>query len=331
MKTSLRYRLHSGKNSKIAYYIRQASRCAVPKSVLHRHLDKILVEGDRKYRTSDVRSRIEYYNRLADGTQIGAGATRLGDFALRGNSSTYFFDSYEFTRWFDDDLLWHYLFGDITHIPEYPSILKSRPIAGDNANSVLLNLDKCRHFVFLKDRIPFEKKADMAIFRGSVKDNENRIRFIEKFDGSPRVDASNTISGGGGHSVSSDSGKMAPRISLYDHLKFKYIMALEGNDVASNLKWIMSSSSIAVTPRMRYETWYMEGRLIPDVHYIEIKPDFSDLEERMDYYSSHPKLAREIIGNANEYTRQFLDPELERYISLSVLRRYFEATGQISG
>ena len=30
------------------------------------------------------------------------------------------------------------------------------------------------------------------------------------------------------------------KISIYDHLKYKYVMALEGNDVASNLKWIMS-------------------------------------------------------------------------------------------
>lgn len=330
MKTSLGYRLNSGKNSKIAYYIRQASRCTVPRSFLQRRLDRILADGWRKYGSSDVEDRIAYCNRLADGTALGEGAERLGDFSLHGNSSTYFFDSYEFTRWFDDELLWHYLFGDITHVPDHPTILKSRPIAGDNANSVLLNLDKCRHFVFLNDRIPFEKKADKAIFRGSVKDNENRIRFIETFRGNPRVDACNTVSGGGGHTVSSDSGNMVPRISLYDHLHFKFIMALEGNDVASDLKWIMSSSSIAVTPRMHYETWYMEGRLIPDVHYIEIRPDFSDLEERMDYYASRPKMAHEIIENANEYTRQFRNQDLERYISLSVLRRYFEATGQIT-
>lgn len=329
MNTSLRYILNSGKNSKITYYIRQAAKCSVPKRLLRRRLGRILAEGERKY-GSAAEERIAYCNRLAAGAGIGEGASRLGDFSLRGNSSAYFFDCYEFTRWFDDDLMWHYLFGDITYVPEYPSILKSRPIEGDNANSVLLNLDKNRHFVFLKDRIPFERKADKAIFRGSVKDNENRIRFIETFEGNPRVDASNTISGAGGHSVSSDSGRMAPRISLYDHLRFKFIMALEGNDVASNLKWIMSSSSIAVTPRMRYETWYMEGRLIPDVHYIEIKPDFSDLEERMDYYASRPKMAREIIENANEYTRRFRDPELERYVSLAVLQRYFEATGQIS-
>ena len=77
-------------------------------------------------------------------------------------------------------------------------------------------------------------------------------------------------------------------ISEYDHLGYKFIMCLEGNDVATNLKWVMSSNSLAVMPKPVYETWYMEGRLIPNYHYVEIKPDYSDLEERIQYYIDHP-------------------------------------------
>ena len=50
--------------------------------------------------------------------------------------------------------------------------------------------------------------------------------------------------------------------------------------MSSNLKWIMSSNSIAVMPRPEFETWFMEGRLIPGVHYIEINRDYSDLDEK---------------------------------------------------
>ena len=73
--------------------------------------------------------------------------------------------------------------------------------------------------------------------------------------------------------------------TINEHLDYKFIMALEGIDVASNLKWVMSSNSIAVMPRPTCETWFMEGTLIPNYHYIEIKPDFSDLEERLNYYN----------------------------------------------
>jgi len=103
-------------------------------------------------------------------------------------------------------------------------------------------------------------------------------------------------------------------------------MSLEGNDVASNLKWVMSSNSIAVTPRLTCETWFMEGTLIPNYHYIEVKPDFSDLEERLTYYIQHPEEAEAIIQHAHEYVDQFRDEEREKLIQLLVLKKYFDIT-----
>ena len=117
---------------------------------------------------------------------------------------------------------------------------------------------------------------------------------------------------------------------INEHLDYKFIMALEGIDVASNLKWVMSSNSIAVMPRPTCETWFMEGTLIPNYHYIEIKPDFSDLEERLNYYIEHVDESLEIIRHAHEYVSQFKDKRRENLISLLVLDKYFKMTGQKS-
>ena len=103
-------------------------------------------------------------------------------------------------------------------------------------------------------------------------------------------------------------------------------MSLEGNDVASNLKWIMSSNSIAVTPRHTVETWFMEGTLKPDYHYIEVKPDFSDLVEKMQYYIAHPDEAQAIIDHAHDYIAQFHDKKMERAVQIMVAQKYFERT-----
>ena len=103
-------------------------------------------------------------------------------------------------------------------------------------------------------------------------------------------------------------------------------MAIEGNDVASNLKWVMSSNSIAVMPKPKFETWFMEGTLVPGYHYIEVKDDFSDVEEKLDYYSSHIDEAEAIIKHANEYVAQFRNKKRERAISLLVLDKYFFIT-----
>ena len=116
--------------------------------------------------------------------------------------------------------------------------------------------------------------------------------------------------------------------TIKEHLDYKFILALEGNDVASNLKWVMSSNSIAVMPQPTCETWFMEGTLIPNYHYIEIKPDFSDLESRLQYYIEHIDEAQEIIKHANEYVKQFKNRKRENLISLLVLEKYFKVTGQ---
>ena len=70
----------------------------------------------------------------------------------------------------------------------------------------------------------------------------------------------------------------------------------------------------------------MEGKLIPGVHYVQLKDDLSDTEEQMEYYLSHPIEMKEIIANANRYVDQFRDPALERQISLLVIQKYFEHT-----
>jgi hypothetical protein len=100
--------------------------------------------------------------------------------------------------------------------------------------------------------------------------------------------------------------------------------------VATNLKWVMSSNSLAVMPKPKFETWFMEGTLIPNKHYVEIKDDYSDLEERLNYYMSHPQASLQIIQNAHEYIIQFNDKKQEDLISLLVLEKYFYKTGQAS-
>ena len=117
-------------------------------------------------------------------------------------------------------------------------------------------------------------------------------------------------------------------ISIQKHLDYKFILSLEGNDVATNLKWIMSSNSVAVMPLPKYETWFMEGKLIPDFHYIQIKDDYSDLEEKLHYYIDHPQEAEKIVDNAHQYIQQFNNRKLEDLIALRVLEKYFKKTNQ---
>jgi spore maturation protein CgeB len=80
--------------------------------------------------------------------------------------------------------------------------------------------------------------------------------------------------------------------------------------------------------RPTFETWFMEGKLIPNVHYLEIKNDYSDLEECLKYYINHPHECLKIIENAKAYVEQFKDKRRERLISLLVMKKYFSVTNQ---
>ena len=326
MNTTLQYKLHSGKNSKAAYYMQAALRDMLPDQLyamrLNRELERCAAMYDRDY----IADRVDYYCKLSRPVTLGSDSEPIGALQRKGNPSTYYYDSREALQWFNPELRWHYLFGDIRDIPAEPTVVKSRALGTDNSNSVLLKLDRCRHFVYINDHLQPEEKDDRAIFRGHIGTRENRALFCRMYADNPRVDAADTLPGATeGHKHTS---QMKPMMSFYEHLRFRYIMALEGNDVASNLKWIMSSRSAAVMPKPTCETWFMEGRLVGGVHYVEIRPDFSDLEEKMDHYSNHLDELRTIVDNANRYVAQFRDTRRERYIALLVMQKYFKMTNQ---
>lgn len=335
----LRYKLHSGKNSKPLYYLRSYARLLVPGCLLRSRLHSLLSEIERREDRDYILDRVDYYCRLDDITHVDrrkwdaeALPTRLQPMTRQ---KVYYLDAMHIAAYYPPkDKKWRLLPGDIDYVPDIPSIVKSRPISSgqqhdnghpasecDNRNSVLLNLNKVRHFIFVDDKKSFADKKDMAIFRGKVGTKANRRRFMELFYGDPRIDA--------GAIDCIDDRWVSPKISIGDHLVYRYIMALEGNDVASNLKWVMSSNSIAVMPQPNYETWFMEGRLIPDYHYIEIKSDFSDLKQKLDYYSAHPDEAMAIISHAHDYVAQFRDSHREFLISLAVMKKYLDICSEI--
>ncbi len=319
----LRYILTSGKNSKFKYYLLNYLRLLVPNSICRNRRERLLRAIEQRPDKDYIQQRIDYYCQLSTPTPLPATAPCLSAWQIPKKQKVYYFDSREFTRYFPQNYRWNICPGDITYIPNMPSIVKSRPLAVGNENSVLLKMDKVRHFIFVNDRKAFADKKDMAIFRGKVAGKESRRQFMRMYFGHPMCDCGDIS-----RNTSDPTAWQTEKKTIDEHLDYKFIMALEGNDVASNLKWVMSSNSVAVMPRPTCETWFMEGTLQPNYHYIEIKADFSDLEERLRYYIEHTAEAEEIVRHAHEYVSQFRDQERERLISIGVLDKYFSMTGQ---
>ncbi|MCI0920710.1 glycosyltransferase family 90 protein [Sphingobacterium rhinopitheci] len=308
-------RILKNKNNKFFYYLQSFWNDLKPSAFLRSKLKSAAIDYFYN-QDAAIRNRVDYYNKLVGVKDSLTSAIAIEDYKIPERIRVYYFDSKYYLKHFNPKFRFHLLPGDITQVPDEPSIVKSRPVQGDNANSVLLNLDKCRHFNFLIDDIKFEDKKNLLIGRSGFS-QPHRARFYELFANHEMCDLKKATH-------KSDTGYL----DIEGHLQYKYILALEGNDVATNLKWIMSSNSIAVMPKPRFETWFMEGTLIADQHYICIKDDYSDLEEKLNYYNNNPNQAEQIIANAHQYIDQFRDQKKEDIIALLVLKKYFECTNQ---
>lgn len=304
------------KQSKFTYYLKGFGRLLSSKEhALEKTIFRLEKEiGEEKLH--QVHQRVEYYNQLKNNELFALkNNTTINDLRHPSTPKAYYFDTYEYARFFNKSLLIDVEFGDVTHIPDTPAIVKSRPISHHNQNSVLMKLDKVRHFVFVDDTIDFSHKKDRLIGRCAIY-QPHRIDFYQKYFHHSLCDLGQVNTNGG------NTDWLKPKMSLPEHLHYKFILSLQGNDVATNLKWIMSSNSIAVMPKPTIETWFMEGTLVGGKHYIELLPDYSDLEEKLTYYILHRQECLQIIRNANAYCAQFRDRNVEDLCSLLVLKKY---------
>lgn len=315
-------RIDLNKNAKPPYYIKNIIKMFVPKKYYKNLLKKLITTiNDTKY----VFKRVNYYNKMNSSFQISNRLYSIKEFSKKEKMTTYYFDLIEHLRYFNESLAVSYKFGDITEIPDEPSFVKSRPIADNNQHSLLINLDKVRHFIFLNDTTQFIDKKDMLCWRGKAHQPHRRF-FLEKFYTHPLCDVGQIIKN---RDKSKDSIQwVKDKLSIKEQLKYKFILAIEGNDVASNLKWAMSSNSLVFMTKPKYETWFMEGTLLPNYHYVLLEDDYSDLEEKINFYSKNSAEALKIIENAHDYIKQFKNTKREKIISLLVIKKYFELSNQ---
>lgn len=219
-----------------------------------------------------------------------------------------------------------------------PTLVKSRPIH-DRGESILLNMNYKRHFsdVFDVDRwdIPYEEKKNVLVWRGAATGYgfENNIPFRETSredlvrryhdSPSPHLDiALSPIS----DPVKKEKYAYLSRenIPLSSLLGYKFILSIEGNDVATNLKWILHSGSVPFCTPFTMQSWILEDQLEPWRHYIPVRADLSDLEEQVEWAMHHPAACQEIARQGRLYMAPFLDIKTERSLIKRLLNTYAE-------
>lgn len=204
------------------------------------------------------------------------------------------------------------------------------------------------HGGWVDDRLRFDEKKSVVFWRGAVSGSRwtdpftrvgalginsaadfveqaghySRIRAVLMSNGSQDFDLK--FSGPGALIDTKpwleDLDVLGDAVRPAQQLDHKYILCINGNDVASNLYWILSTQSIAFKEDCAYEV-LPDYFLKPWVHYVPIASGLADLQEKFDYCQAKPDLCKAIIENANEAYSRMIDPHVWNAAEIEVLDR----------
>jgi len=220
--------------------------------------------------------------------------------------------------------------GDIRE-PNLNLILcKTRNIV--SKNSVILRcMEYDRHWADYYNRssdINFDQKENKVFWRGTNTGEKhypaNRFSLIEKwFNKNINIDVGISYNSPDDYKLF-NKNIIHQRIDITEFLKYKYLLSIEGNDKDSGINWKLNSNSLVLMAKPNVVSWLMEDTLIPDYHYVLLKDDFSDLEEKLNWCNDNQDKCKQIINNANIYMKQFSDIKKEEQIEIDVINKYFE-------
>lgn len=216
--------------------------------------------------------------------------------------------------------------GDDPYIgPEYPVLVKTRDTLDKDSKGIIGNLNSVRHWCLHKDTTPWEDKKNGFIWRGSDtgydKIKNPRIEFVKKFHEDYDVGFAQYV----------QNYKYDSNIYLNEYVKgfkspkeimsYKYLPIIDGNDKSSSLNYILFSDCVPIMPKPRFHSWLCEKFLLPDVHYVECKPDFSDFLDLVEWCRSNDEKCKKIAENGRYFIeKNFLNASNEDKIEQEIIK-----------
>ena len=230
------------------------------------------------------------------------------------------------------------LFGDVTeNLTHLPFITKARKAS--SGEGILWPLNVGRHFapmaLVAENDFPWKDKQERLVWRG--KDTgcagHRRVEKVKNLFNS--TDARVDVAFEPQLLDEANSGFARHHLSRREMLRNKYLLALDGNDVASALKWMLYSNSVVFMPKSRFETWALESMLKPYVHYVPVASDLSDTSEQLDWAKAHDAACQNISRRATEFISNFIGyatnsgMSRDQRIKRAIVKAYNDAMGQI--
>lgn len=114
------------------------------------------------------------------------------------------------------------------------------------------------------------------------------------------------------------------RTPIEEHLKYKYLLIVDGGVIASSHQWMFGSGSVPIMITHPDNEYWFKKFLKPMVNYVPIKYDLSDLKEKIEWLVNNDDKAKEIAHNAclfsqevfsSEFQKRYVREEIERLVS----------------
>jgi len=214
-----------------------------------------------------------------------------------------------------------YSMGDYVHNIDLPVICKVTNLAHAH---IIAKLNHIRHWNLVgcvkEHDIAYKLKRNSIVWRGNSTGYTTRKSVVDRYNAHPifNIGFNELV-----HNVTSNL-PTKDYLSIEKQLTYKFILSVEGNDVASGLKWQLYSNSVVIMAKPTCVSWAMEDLLVPYVHYIPVKADYSDLEEAFNWALTHEAECIAITKAANAFIEQFLDEKNEQEIHRRILTRYIK-------
>lgn len=251
-------------------------------------------------------------------------------------------------------LVWAWSYGDKIVEPTLPHLAKVRPVS-QTSPIALLPLSTGRHSGALntmprRERAagrPFAERGACAVWRGASTGNSPesgtdgyapdaprelrapRRVLVERWHNASLA-ATRGVAVDVGYSALAKSAKLAPHVhgryvagsqSVEQMMACRYLISVEGNDVATGLKWMLYTESVVLMAHPTKETWALEGALVPWTHYVPLARDYEDLAERLAWCEANLERAAAIARAGRAHLRRVFGggPDAEARVISAVL------------
>ena len=176
-----------------------------------------------------------------------------------------------------------------------------------------------------------KKTIQKAVFRGGstgcgyTTETNMRIKLADME--SPLIDAALTSKG---RTINTMAVKFDPKygigmmntkirpaskfMSMIDQSKYKYIIHVDGNVNAYRLLTTMLTGSLILRVDSPYTSW-VDHLIKPNKHYIMVRPDLSDLVEKIQWCMRHDTKSSQIAKNGYDFAKKVLQTD---YIKTSI-------------